>query len=331
MAADDSSPTPRVVEECRGVLRVYSDGSVSRSPGPSFPVPVRDDGSVEWRDALFDPAHGLHLRLYKPRCRPAGAKLPVFFYFHGGGFCIGSRTWPNCQNYCLRLASALGALVVAPDYRLAPKTPSPPPSSTPPPPSPGSALAAADDDDHGSPPPAPTSPASSSPATPPEEHRPPPRRPVRLPRRPGRAEPGPRRRVRPPHALLRRSRADPVRVGVPGRRVPEPGPERPLLAPRAPGRARLDHPTVNPFGPESPSLEPVEFEPVLVVVGGKDLFEGPGADYAARLSRMGKPVELVEFEGQQHGFFTIDPWSEPSDELMRRVKRFVDECCARSS
>ncbi|KZT75726.1 putative carboxylesterase 15, partial [Dorcoceras hygrometricum] len=42
-------------------------------------------------------------------------------FFHGGGFCIGSRTWPNCHSCCLRLSSGLQALVVAPDYRLAPE------------------------------------------------------------------------------------------------------------------------------------------------------------------------------------------------------------------
>lgn len=103
MASEDSvaapAAAPVVVDECRGVLFVYSDGSVVRRAGPGFATPVRDDGSVEWKDAVFDAAHGLGLRLYKPRDRKNHDLLPVFFYFHGGGFCIGSRTWPNCQNY----------------------------------------------------------------------------------------------------------------------------------------------------------------------------------------------------------------------------------------
>lgn len=111
---------PIEVDECRGVLRVYSDGSIVRSSNPSFSVPVLDDGSVLWKDLLFDPIHNLHLRLYKP-AHISSPKLPVFFYIHGGGFCIGSRTWPNCQNYCFRLASELSALVISPDYRLAPE------------------------------------------------------------------------------------------------------------------------------------------------------------------------------------------------------------------
>lgn len=114
-----ATPPPQIVEECRGVLSVYSDGTIVRSANPSFPVPVRDDGLVEWKDVLFDPINNLSLRLYKPRC--VTSKLPIFFYFHGGGYCIGSRTWPNCQNYCFRLASELSAIVIAPDYRLAPE------------------------------------------------------------------------------------------------------------------------------------------------------------------------------------------------------------------
>lgn len=111
---------PYEVDDCRGVLKVYNDGSIWRSTEPSFKVPVVDDGSVLWKDVLFDELNNLWLRLYKPALA-VGKKLPVFYYIHGGGFCIGSRTWPNCQNYCFKLALALQAVIVAPDYRLAPE------------------------------------------------------------------------------------------------------------------------------------------------------------------------------------------------------------------
>lgn len=119
-AAASSTPPRHEVEECRGVLRVYDDGSIWRSDKPSFQVAVRDDGSVLWKDVVFDHVHNLQLRLYKP-AKPSSSKLPIFYYIHGGGFCIGSRTWPNCQNYCFGLASELQAVIVAPDYRLAPE------------------------------------------------------------------------------------------------------------------------------------------------------------------------------------------------------------------
>lgn len=94
--------------------------------------------------------------------------------------------------------------------------------------------------------------------------------------------------------------------------------------------ANFDHPVANPFGPDSPGLEPVEFEPTLVVVGECDLLTDRSVDYARRLKQMGKPVEVAKFKDQQHGFFTINPWSESSAELMRMLRRFVEEVGARS-
>ncbi|KAL6966681.1 hypothetical protein U1Q18_032467 [Sarracenia purpurea var. burkii] len=73
------------------------------------------------KDVLFDSTHDLHLRLYKPASPSSSTNLPIFYYIHGGGFCIGSRTWPNCQSYCFRLALELQAIIVSPDYRLAPE------------------------------------------------------------------------------------------------------------------------------------------------------------------------------------------------------------------
>lgn len=122
MSDSSSDSSPYQVEECRGVLFVYSDGSIRRLSTPSFNVPVHDDGSVLWKDVQFDPLHDLSLSLYKPAASLTSTyKLPICFYIHGGGFCIGSRSWPNYQNCCFRLASELQAVVIAPDYRLAPE------------------------------------------------------------------------------------------------------------------------------------------------------------------------------------------------------------------
>lgn len=84
-----------------------------------------------------------------------------------------------------------------------------------------------------------------------------------------------------------------------------------------------DHPLVNPFGPQSPSLETANLDPILVVAGGSDLLKDRAEDYAKRLKNWGKKIEYVEFEGQQHGFFTIDPNSQPSDHLMQLIKAFI--------
>jgi acetyl esterase/lipase len=322
MASEDSVAPPVIVDECRGVLFVYSDGSVVRRSGPGFATPVRDDGTVEWKDVEFDAAHGLGLRLYRPRERNQQL-LPVFFYYHGGGFCIGSRTWPNCQNYCLRLVAELGAVVVAPDYRLGPEH----------------RLPAAIDDaaaallwlasQAGGDDPWLTEAAdftrvfvSGDSAGGTIAHH----LAVRFGSAAGRAELG-AASVRGYVQLM------PFFGGTERTRSEAECPDdaflnRPLndryWRLSLPVGATADHPVSNPFGPDSPALEAVEFAPTLVVVGGRDILHDRAVDYAARLRAMGKAVEVKDFEGQQHGFFTIDPWSDASAVLMRALRRFID-------
>nr|CAB3476222.1 unnamed protein product [Digitaria exilis] len=119
-----------VVEDLVGVVTLFSDGSVVRGdespffpPGP-FPVAP----GVHWKDAVYDAARGLKVRLYKPS--PAAAageakgnnnKLPVLVYFHGGGYCIGAYDQPMYHSFCQRIAAELPAVVLSVQYRLAPE------------------------------------------------------------------------------------------------------------------------------------------------------------------------------------------------------------------
>ena len=113
-----------LVEDCFGMLKVYSDGSVCRASESD--IDFGDDccqnnlhnlhEEIEWEDCLFDEEHRLYLRVYKPK-KNTRRKVPLLYYFHGGGFCLGSRTWPNCHNCCLHLAFQLQSIVIAPDYR----------------------------------------------------------------------------------------------------------------------------------------------------------------------------------------------------------------------
>uniref|UniRef100_A0A0D3EJR0 Alpha/beta hydrolase fold-3 domain-containing protein n=1 Tax=Oryza barthii TaxID=65489 RepID=A0A0D3EJR0_9ORYZ len=50
-----------------------------------------------------------------------------------------------------------------------------------------------------------------------------------------------------------------------------------------------------------------------------------GANLAHHVAvrEMGKAVELVEFEGAQHGFSVIQPWSPETSEVIQVLKRFV--------
>ncbi|PWA77914.1 lipase, GDXG, putative histidine active site, Alpha/Beta hydrolase fold protein [Artemisia annua] len=312
---------PQEVDDCRGVLKVYSDGSIWRSTEPSFSVPVVDDGSVLWKDVMFDQPNNLYLRLYKP-ANVVGKKLPVFYYIHGGGFCIGSRTWPNCQNYCFKLASALQAVIVAPDYRLAPENRMP--------------LAVEDGLNSVK-----WLQAQAVAAEP---------------------DPWLVESLDFSRVFISGDSAGgniahnvAVRLGA-GSKSLEPVCVRGyiLLAPffggtqltdfeangpkdaflnwelidrfwrlSIPEGDTMDHPLVNPFGPASLDLKPVELDPILVVCGASDLLRDRAKDYADKLKSWGKNVIYEEFEGQQHGFFTINPNSEPSIKLMQIIKDFI--------
>ena len=124
-----STPANEVVEDIFGLVRILSDGTVVRSPvGPVF-CPTTFPGShpsLEWKEAVYDKAKNLHVRMYKPTPTPTASvgkkkKLPVLVHFHGGGFCLGSCTWANVHAFCLRLAAEAGAVVLSAGYRLAPE------------------------------------------------------------------------------------------------------------------------------------------------------------------------------------------------------------------
>ncbi|KAJ7948122.1 Alpha/beta-Hydrolases superfamily protein [Quillaja saponaria] len=322
------SNSPREVEECRGVLRVYSDGSIFRSSKPSFDVPVQDDGTVLWKDVVFDTTHNLQLRLYKPAnfssSSSSNSNLPIFYYIHGGGFCISSRTWPNCQNYCLRLASELQAVVVSPDYRLAPEN----------------RLPAAIEDGLVA---VKWLQAQA----------------VSYERDTWLTDVADFNRVFISGDSAGGNIAHHLAVQL-GYGSPDLAPVRVrgyvLLAPFFGGTVRTkfeaegpkdaflnlelvdrfwrlsipigqttDHPLVNPFGPFSQGLDTVSLDPILVVAGGSDLLKDRAEEYAIRLKNWGKKIEYVEFEGQQHGFFAINPNSEPAKKLMQIIKQFIEQ------
>ncbi|XP_058734896.1 probable carboxylesterase 15 [Vicia villosa] len=315
-----------LVDECRGVLHVYSDGSILRAANPAFNVPVHDDGTVLWKDVVFDSAHDLKLRLYKPANSTKGSNLPVFYYLHGGGFCIGSRAWPNCQNYCFKLSSQLQVIVVAPDYRLAPENRLPCAFED------GftavkwlqqQALSSESETDSWLNDVADFSRVFIS----------------------GDSAGGTMAHELAVRLGFGSTELEPVRVrgyvllapffgGTVRSKSEAEGPKDAFLNLELIDRFwRLsipigedtDHPFVNPFGPVSKSFEEIDLDPILVVVGEKDLLKDRAKEYANRLKDLGKNIEYVEFEGQQHGFFTIDPNSEPSKELMLVIKQFIEK------
>lgn len=86
-----------------------------------------------------------------------------------------------------------------------------------------------------------------------------------------------------------------------------------------------DYPMANPFAPESPNLEKVKLDPIMVIVGSNELLKDRAQDYARRLKELGKNIEYIEFEGREHGFFTQDPYSHVAGEVMQILERLLLE------
>ncbi|MFH1269130.1 MAG: alpha/beta hydrolase [Planctomycetota bacterium] len=62
------------------------------------------------------PAGDVPVRIYTPH---DSKPLPVFVYYHGGGFVLGDV--PTHDAYCTAIAKAAGCIVVSVEYRLAPE------------------------------------------------------------------------------------------------------------------------------------------------------------------------------------------------------------------
>lgn len=65
---------------------------------------------------------GIRVKIWRGRGAPRDA-APALLYLHGGGFVIGAPE--THEDICRILANAAGAVVVSPDYRLAPEHPFP--------------------------------------------------------------------------------------------------------------------------------------------------------------------------------------------------------------
>ncbi|XP_027353328.1 probable carboxylesterase 15 [Abrus precatorius] len=322
---------PHVVEDCLGFLQLYSDGSIFRSNDIEFKVSAIEDNTVTFKDCLFDKRFNLFLRLYKPKHSTTNNRnklFPVVMFLHGGGFCFGSRTWPHVHNCCMRLASGLQAVVVAPDYRLAPEH----------------RLPAAVDDAV-------------------EAVRWLQRQGLSLKEDQNGGDGwlngdvdfdrvfivGDSSGGNIAHHLAVRlgsgsREMDPVRIrgyvlfapffGGEVRTKSEEGPPEHMLnlelldrfwrLSMPIGESR-DHPLANPFGAGSPNFEQLKLDPILVIVGGNELLKDRAAHYATRLKELSKDIKYVEFEGNEHGFFTHDSHSEIAEDVIQILKRFMFE------
>jgi len=110
-----TSALPLVRGDAQQTRSHYRRLAMARRGEDYTPEPVEgiEDRTVE------GPAGPLPLRLY----RPGADRGRVVTYLHGGGWVVGDLD--THDPVCRRVANALGAIVVALDYRLAPEHPHP--------------------------------------------------------------------------------------------------------------------------------------------------------------------------------------------------------------
>ncbi|TVU21786.1 hypothetical protein EJB05_31448, partial [Eragrostis curvula] len=320
----DTAP-PQVVENFFDVVRLLSDGSVVRGEESAL-LPAGPFPDVEWKDVVYDTTLSLKVRVYKPpvAAGEGGNKLPVLVYFHGGGYCIGAYDQPMFHSCCQRFAAELPAIVLSVQYRLAPEHRLPAAIDD------GAtflswlgdqaALGAgadpwlAESADF-----ARTFVSGVSAGANLAHH-------VVVRVASGQIALGALRVVG--YVLFSASFGSIERVATetdPPAGVPwtvEVSDQAWRMA--LPVGATRDHPLANPFGPDSPCLEPMALPPALVVAPEIDVLCGHVLRYAARLQEMGKAVELAEFQGQKHGFSVLE-WGDANLELIRILKRFVQQ------
>ncbi|GLJ50068.1 hypothetical protein SUGI_1064820 [Cryptomeria japonica] len=116
---------PSLVENFAGLLELFEDGSILRTDHhlamnvPPCEKPGPEDGGVASRDVVIKEELGIWVRIYLPIATLS--KLPLLLYFHGGGFCFLSPAFIFPHRFCLKLAATIGAIVVSVNYRLAPE------------------------------------------------------------------------------------------------------------------------------------------------------------------------------------------------------------------
>ncbi|XP_050374797.1 LOW QUALITY PROTEIN: probable carboxylesterase 17 [Argentina anserina] len=118
-----------VIEEIQGLIKVYKDGHVERPQiVPCVSAAVADpELGVTSMDIVIDRFTNVTSRFYIPKCHGTNPmkKLPLFVYFHGGGFCVGSAAWSCYHEFLAKLAAEAGCIIMSVNYRLAPEHPLP--------------------------------------------------------------------------------------------------------------------------------------------------------------------------------------------------------------
>ncbi|XP_078431347.1 putative carboxylesterase 17 [Wolffia australiana] len=113
-----------IVAEVPGYIQIFSDGTVKRfdhRAGTS--PPDTSNAAFEFHDVVVDESKPITARIFVPGVVGEGRRslLPIIAYFHGGGFCFGTTTWPSYTSFLGELCVRCRCIVISVDYRLAPE------------------------------------------------------------------------------------------------------------------------------------------------------------------------------------------------------------------
>lgn len=107
-----------------GFIPNPNNGSITRIPNfIATSPPSQDHGnpfSALSKDIPINQENKTWARIYIPKSTP-GTKMPLFIYFHGGGFVSCSADSLFFQKFCSDLTSEIPAVLVSVDYRNAPE------------------------------------------------------------------------------------------------------------------------------------------------------------------------------------------------------------------
>ncbi|XP_057869227.2 probable carboxylesterase 15 [Cryptomeria japonica] len=307
------------LEDVRGVLKVFRDGSIFRLDVSHLFIQANEQteqGGVATKDVILNQNLGLWVRIYLPSVAP-DVRLPVMLYFHGGGFCLASPGTTDFHNFSAKLAATAGVMIVSVNYRLAPEH----------------RLPAAYEDCFSA---------------------------LQWLNSGSESETWVRSYADPEKVYLLGDSAGGnivhqviLRCGkkakewIKGAILLQPffgGEERKRsevdcvaeaflsvqlsdaywrLSLPSDCHADRDHPYCNPLGPRSPDLREVEFPPLLVALGGKDVLRDRGLEYCEELKKMGKEVDVVLFEEEEHAFYALKLHSDSAQQLTQHISRFL--------
>lgn len=117
-AADANNP---VVGGLYPYIRVYKNGTVERNFTANIVPPSPKDPLTGVSSKDINISTGLRARIYLPKLKAAGHKLPILLWFHGGGFFAGSAFQDTEHAFLNILASRAGAIAITVEYRLVPE------------------------------------------------------------------------------------------------------------------------------------------------------------------------------------------------------------------